>query len=98
MLTFWSKKFGSTERLLKEKSALLEKLQQHEGPHNQDAIKGLQNEVALILEREDLNWRQRAKQAWLSDGDRNTAYFHKWATQRRRSNRITHIHDEEGRE
>lgn len=95
-LTFWSKKFGSTDKLLKEKTALLEKLQQHEGPQNQFEIRGLQNEIALILDQEDLKWRQRAKQAWLSKGDRNTAYFHKWANQRRKSNRINHIKDEEG--
>lgn len=52
----------------------------------------------MILDGEDLKWRERANQTWLSNGDRNTAYFHEWANQRRKSNRITHIQYEEGSE
>lgn len=97
-LSQWSKKFGSTYRMLREQTAKLEKLQQQEGPHNQVAIKGLKKEIALMLDKEDLKWRQRAKQTWLSKGDRNAAYFHKWANQRRKSNKINQILDEGGKE
>ena len=38
-------------------------------------------------------WRQRSKVAWLRDGDRNTQFFHSKASQRRRRNYITKLHD-----
>ncbi|WOL16359.1 hypothetical protein Cni_G25146 [Canna indica] len=37
---------------------------------------------------EDLFWRQRAKQRWLKDGDRNTRFFQQWASCCRRNNWI----------
>jgi hypothetical protein len=50
-----------------------------------------------MLEQEDLKWRQRAKEAWLRDGNRNTKFFHACATQRRQRNSIEHIVDRLGR-
>lgn len=41
-------------------------------------------------------WKQRAKQQWLNDGDKNTKFFHKCASQRRKTNKISTIIDEEG--
>ncbi|XP_042954664.1 uncharacterized protein LOC122291085 [Carya illinoinensis] len=72
--------------------------QQNEGPHNVTIIKELQKKFGLIMEQEDLKWRQRAKQVWHQMGDRNTKYFHACATQRRKRNWIKKISDEEGRE
>jgi hypothetical protein len=33
-------------------------------------------EVNDLIEIEDLKWRQRAKQAWLQQEDKNSKYFH----------------------
>ena len=41
-------------------------------------------------------WRQRSKIPWLRDGDRNTRFFHSKASQRRRRNYITKLHDANG--
>jgi hypothetical protein len=40
-----------------------------------------------------LKWRQRAKEAWLQFGDRNTKYFHACATQRKQRSQILKIKD-----
>ena len=48
------------------------------------------------MEVEDLKWRQRAKEIWLSQGDKNSKYFHTCASQRRRANNIVAITDEGG--
>jgi hypothetical protein len=47
----------------------------------------LQQEVDHLLE---------AKQRWFKQGDRNTGYFHAWATHHRKTNHIAEIRDESG--
>jgi hypothetical protein len=49
-----------------------------------------------LLKIEDVKWKQRAKQSWYKSGDRNTKYFHSWANQRRNTNSIQRICDEQG--
>ena len=62
----------------------------------QTAIRGLQDEVNELLKQDDIKWRQRAKERWLKMGDRNSKFFHAYASQRRRASLITNICDEEG--
>lgn len=44
----------------------------------------------------EIYWRQRSRVCWLKDGDRNTAFFHKKASNRRARNRISSLQDENG--
>ncbi|XP_042974742.1 uncharacterized protein LOC122306380 [Carya illinoinensis] len=48
----------------------------------------------VLLEKEDLRWKQRAKRNWYKHGDRNTKYFHACANQRRKRNCIKEVEDE----
>jgi hypothetical protein len=73
------------------------RIQGGELPRNAATIKLIQGEIDGILEREDVKWKQRAKQNWYRDGDRNTQYFHSWANHRRKINGIHQIAVEEGR-
>lgn len=50
----------------------------------------------MLLADEEVKWRQISKQLWLKEGDKNTSYFHKCVTQRRRTNSIFKITDERG--
>ncbi|MCI12397.1 protein binding protein, partial [Trifolium medium] len=36
----------------------------------------LQCELHDIMKKEELMWFQRSRAKWLSDGDRNTRYYH----------------------
>lgn len=59
-------------------------------------IQQLQKELDKNLEETDLKWKQRAKKKWLHYGDKNTKYYHMYATQRRKINKIAKILDDQG--
>ncbi|KAL4272546.1 hypothetical protein GQ457_13G020750 [Hibiscus cannabinus] len=50
----------------------------------------------LEIDREELYWEQRARANWLKNGDQNSAFFHRFATQRRRQNRVLGLDDGSG--
>lgn len=49
-----------------------------------------------LLEKQEIYWKQRAKNFWLQEGDCNTRFFHKFASRRRRSNGVYRIKDADG--
>ncbi|GKU89755.1 hypothetical protein SLEP1_g3851 [Rubroshorea leprosula] len=46
------------------------------------------NELEEWLEREEIMWRQRSRDIWIQEGDRNTCFFHRRATKRNDRNRV----------
>ncbi|XP_035546588.1 uncharacterized protein LOC118348634 [Juglans regia] len=97
-LVRWSKqRVSDHKKALAEKSELLKELQKNEGSHNIATIKVLQKEIGVLLETEDVKWRQRAKVNWYQLGDKNTKFFHSCANERRKNNRIQMILDEQNR-
>ncbi|KAL0406149.1 UNVERIFIED_CONTAM: hypothetical protein Slati_3928800, partial [Sesamum latifolium] len=54
------------------------------------------SELEEFLSREEIMWKQRGKAQWLSEGDRNTPYFHAQASGRRQKNSITRLWDKNG--
>lgn len=59
-------------------------------------IQSLSYKLYSLLEQEDLHWRQRSKLHWLANGDRNTSYFHSFASKRREVNHIQGLKDSTG--
>lgn len=53
-------------------------------------------ELSFLLNQEEVYWKQRAKQFWLKEGDRNTKFFHQYATTRKRKNQILKLKDRTG--
>ncbi|XP_042942689.1 uncharacterized protein LOC122276859 [Carya illinoinensis] len=68
----------------------------NQGDRNSEIFE-LKREVDSLLEEEDLRWKQRAKQLWLKEGDKNTKFFHRCASQRRKVNSIKSITNDYGR-
>ncbi|XP_072076458.1 uncharacterized protein [Arachis hypogaea] len=79
----------------------LEGIQQARGygriPYLDKLEKEFTEELELILEQEELMWQQRSRQKWITDGDRNTQFYHLKTVQRRRKNRICKLKGEDGR-
>ncbi|XP_019163599.1 PREDICTED: uncharacterized protein LOC109159940 [Ipomoea nil] len=56
----------------------------------------LDEQLTVVLAQEEAFWRQRAKQHWLQGADRNTMFFHKYATYRKKKNVIQRLKDDGG--
>ncbi|XP_062014013.1 uncharacterized protein LOC133730438 [Rosa rugosa] len=49
-----------------------------------------------LLSQEELLWKQRSRVTWLKDGDRNTGFFHRKASNGRRKNTLNGLYDDTG--
>ena len=49
-----------------------------------------------ILSKEETFWRQKSRERWLAEGDRNTKFFHNSTLYNRAKNIITHIKNQQG--
>lgn len=58
----------------------------------------MDEEIDLLLEKEDLKWSQRAKKKkhWYCLGDQNIKHFHACASQWKKKNWIHSIFDDDG--
>lgn len=54
----------------------------------------LNKELCEIYNQEECFWMIRSRVDWLSQGDRNTSYFHKSVKINRKVNRISNLTDE----
>ncbi|KAK5785353.1 hypothetical protein PVK06_039927 [Gossypium arboreum] len=52
----------------------------------------------MEIDKDELYWEQRARANWLQLGDRNTTFFHKFASTRRRINTISRLETNDGKE
>lgn len=63
---------------------------------NAESQKEIMVRLELMLEQEEIYWLQRARANWLKKGDRNTSFFHNFATKRRKKNSIKGLIDQNG--
>jgi hypothetical protein len=55
--------------------------------------KEMANLIKLLLEQDEIYWAQRSRANWLQHGDRNTSFFHNYASARRKKNSIKRLKD-----
>jgi len=53
-------------------------------------------QLELLLEQEEIFWVQRARANWLKHGDRNTNFFHHFASSRKKKNMVKGLVDDQG--
>ncbi|XP_019178363.1 PREDICTED: uncharacterized protein LOC109173576 [Ipomoea nil] len=59
-------------------------------------VRELDNKMRQLYSQQNIFWRQRAKQYWLTQGDRNTKFFHCYATSRKKKNTVVRLKNEAG--
>lgn len=97
-LRLWIKEsFGNiTQVVRKKKRQIMEAERQadHGGCANQVHL--LKAELKDLLSSEEKLWQQHSKQHWLKEGDQNTSFFHKKASQRFRQNNVKLLSNSNG--
>ena len=96
-LSWWNRNiFGNVKLELERKRKMLvqaERKAVRNGLNFQ--VWELKDEINIFLDREAQMWSQRSQVLWLTNGDRNTKYFHTKATQRHRKKMIGGIRDDQ---
>lgn len=91
------KQKNPVEQRIQTKNQELLQIQMLDDCDNGAEEKVIQEELHNLLAQEELKWKQRAKEAWLQLGDRNTKYFHSCATQKKGRSQVLKIKDIAGR-
>ncbi|KAL2896303.1 hypothetical protein RDABS01_038087 [Bienertia sinuspersici] len=82
---------------IKERKEKMEQLMSQDASEEHiKEMKLLDGEIDELERREEEFWAQRSRQVWLKEGDKNTAFFHKKAQQRRYRNTIRGVFDDGG--
>lgn len=63
-----------------------------------ELMKQIKKELAQAYRDEELFWRQRRREQWLKEGDRNTRYFHNCVKGRKVRNKVLMLMDANGAE
>lgn len=63
-------------------------------PDEFETFKALESQRNNLLQVEEVMWRQRSRALWLNHGDKNTNFFHGKAIQRRKTNFIRKLKDD----
>lgn len=53
----------------------------------------LKEQYSEILKRQELYWKDKSRELWITDGDLNTKYFHASSKSRRINNKICSVKD-----
>ncbi|CAB4268382.1 unnamed protein product [Prunus armeniaca] len=81
-LAKWNKlTFGHVQKQLAAAHKELEVLQGRMGQDQVLLKKKVERTIVVLLEKEEVMWRQRSRVAWLKEGDKNTRFFTKEPTQ-----------------
>jgi hypothetical protein len=93
----WKKlSVDSTQTEITKKQKRLTELLGRSDNGVQNEIKKCQTDLQDLLDKEEMWWKQRAKEDWLKYGDRNIKYYHACVKSKRSKNFVESITDERG--
>jgi hypothetical protein len=93
----WNRNFlGDLEKRIKKIKELARCLKGWMSPENIHREQVLKYKLEKLEDQKDIYWKQRAHIQWLSEGIRNTSFFHACATQRKKRNKIKKLKREDG--
>ncbi|KAM0866346.1 hypothetical protein ACQ4PT_042693 [Festuca glaucescens] len=97
-LSSWgAKEFGDLARKGRKLRQKLERMRSRSvGRGPTDEEKAIVKQLRETLRQEEIWMKQRSRVQWLREGDRNTAYFHSQAAQRKRMNKISDLERSDG--
>ena len=98
ILKTWNKhSFGHVNNTLKKKFVELKSAEEGGGYLTDPAqVHHLREEFQKLQSKEECMWKQRPRNSWLIEVDKNTKYFHCRANQRNRQNLILGLEDDAG--
>lgn len=83
--------FGAKIKYCREELKLLKSRQDNTSVSR---FKEVKNQLFHILDQKEIYWRQRSKQLWLKEGDKNSKFFHAAASTRKKKNRILSLRND----
>jgi hypothetical protein len=83
------------KRLTKAQDKLEKAMNGPMNDENEVVAKEMAELIDLLLEQEETHWMQRSRANWLRHGDRNTSFFHHYATARRKKNFIKKLKNDQ---
>jgi hypothetical protein len=72
------------------------RLNARQDAQSQKDKKRIEKEMDSLLEQEEIYWKQRSRIEWLREGDRNTNFFHRKSTWRKKKNTISKLKKDDG--
>ena len=97
-LWIWDREvLGEMERRIKNSKRELERCRRrgiNQEQVNREHI--LRYKLERLQDQHHVYWKQRAHTAWLLKGDRNTKFFHAYASERKRKNLVKKLRDDGG--
>ncbi|KAM6600853.1 hypothetical protein CsatA_020462 [Cannabis sativa] len=96
-LSVWGKDYsGNFASRIKYWKKEVRRWKQGRDPDAISKYKEAETELFEVLTQKEVFWRQRSKQLWLQEGDKNSKFFHATASSRRRMNAIDKLQCEDG--
>jgi hypothetical protein len=96
-LQAWSAKtVGSVPKRIDTLRRELARLNARHDTESQRDKRKVEKEMDSLLEKEEIYWKQRSRIEWLREGDRNTKFFHRKATWRKKKNTISKLKKDDG--
>ncbi|KAL0355188.1 UNVERIFIED_CONTAM: hypothetical protein Sradi_3965700 [Sesamum radiatum] len=94
----WNKEvFGNVRHQCRTLSEQICQLKQREyTTTNSMLLVDLRARLEYLTNQEELLWKQRAKALWLKEGDKNTAFFHAKASERKLKKEVKCLKDDNG--